>query len=358
MRENCPYPLLRTPDWLLQKCAEKASISSMMKEIGCSFYYLKDAMADFGIEYKRDWSEIHRENHRKRRPWQHEDHEWMAQRHDVEGKSQEEIAAEIGCATPTVGKALLRLGIATRDSNYRREKSRVRKKIIPQLNDKDWLNEQIIIKERSFTDIAEEIGCTTAKVGRAANRHGIVREKGEWSRLRPDAIPELQDAEWLRREFIEKDRTTQSIADELKCSFWTVQGYLYKWRIRKYPDRPTKNKNSGKVGPPGTITKDGYILVWNPEHPNANGRGYVPQHRLVCEEALNRLLGPLEEVHHLNEKRDQNNLENLLVMRDHGAHVRFHNDPPAWVPRCECCGKPRPEILAGRPPSIPLEWDG
>lgn len=39
------------------------------------------------------------------------------------------------------------------------------------------------------------------------------------------------------------------------------------------------------------LTKQGYVLVWNPNHPNANkgkGKGYIFEHRLVMSEHLGR----------------------------------------------------------------------
>lgn len=41
------------------------------------------------------------------------------------------------------------------------------------------------------------------------------------------------------------------------------------------------------------LTKQGYVLVWNPNHPNANkgkGKGYIFEHRLVMSEHLGRAL--------------------------------------------------------------------
>jgi hypothetical protein len=58
-------------------------------------------------------------------------------------------------------------------------------------------------------------------------------------------------------------------------------------------------------------TKFGYILKWDPNHPNCNPNGYVKEHRLVMEKMIGRYLERNEEVHHKNGIRDDNSIENL-----------------------------------------------
>lgn len=71
-------------------------------------------------------------------------------------------------------------------------------------------------------------------------------------------------------------------------------------------------------------TSTGYVIVYVPDHPYASGRGYVMEHRLVMEKHIGRHLLPHEVVHHKNEIKDDNRVENLELMT-HGEHTRLHH---------------------------------
>ena len=70
--------------------------------------------------------------------------------------------------------------------------------------------------------------------------------------------------------------------------------------------------------------KDGYVLVYFPEHPNSQSGGYVREHRYVMSNHLNRPLNEYEVVHHRNGIRDDNRIENLELLTRH-THPTAHD---------------------------------
>lgn len=61
----------------------------------------------------------------------------------------------------------------------------------------------------------------------------------------------------------------------------------------------------------GTILSNGYVLVLDKKHPNANGRGYVREHVKTMAGVLGRPLESNESVHHIDGNKANNNASNL-----------------------------------------------
>lgn len=84
------------------------------------------------------------------------------------------------------------------------------------------------------------------------------------------------------------------------------------------------------------LSTRGYILLWAPDHPMAMRSGYILEHRLLMAEHLGRVLEPTEVVHHRNEIKTDNRLENLAVLQK-WQHDRLPKPPPKPI-ACPHCG--------------------
>lgn len=134
---------------------------------------------------------------------------------------------------------------------------------------------------------------------------------------------------YLEDLYFNQHLSINKISKILKISSAATRRYFIKYNIplfsqkesaRLFYSKEKNNKwNGGK-----TISSHGYIMVHTPEHPYCDARGYVYEHRLVMEKHLGRYLSPEEVVHHIDEDKTNNTLNNLMLMTN-SEHVKLHN---------------------------------
>lgn len=106
----------------------------------------------------------------------------------------------------------------------------------------------------------------------------------------------------------------------------TLEGY---WKGKKMPFIKRPNRDvSGSKNPRWNggkrIDKDGYVLIWKPDHKYSDYHGYVREHRLVVEKYLDRILEPNEVVHHKDKNKKNNKIENLILYENSSEHQKEH----------------------------------
>lgn len=92
----------------------------------------------------------------------------------------------------------------------------------------------------------------------------------------------------------------------------------------KWTDKHPSGEMSANYAGGKYIDDKGYVRVLRPEHPK-NIRGYAYEHRLVMEEYIGRFLEFWETVHHINEIKVDNRLENLFLCT-HSEHSAIHKE--------------------------------
>lgn len=91
-----------------------------------------------------------------------------------------------------------------------------------------------------------------------------------------------------------------------------------------WSDRTALGEMNPNYGGGKYIDDKGYVRMLMPDHP-ANIKGYIYEHRAVMEQYVGRYLNQWETVHHINEIKSDNRLENLFLC-SHAEHSAIHRE--------------------------------
>jgi len=170
-----------------------------------------------------------------------------------------------------------------------------------------------------------------------------------------EEIPKHQNREWLFKKYWEEELSFREIGKICEKSHQTIWKQFRKFKIpsriiggrkgekhpfygkhftRKHrekiskalkgikPSKETREKmREAKLGNKhprwkGQYVDDsGYIRILKPEHPFANGDGYILEQRLIAEMALKRYLRPWERVGRWDGNKSNNSWDNLFVFQ-------------------------------------------
>jgi predicted nucleic acid-binding Zn ribbon protein len=220
----------------------------------------------------------------------------------------------------------------------------------PLLSDKTWLEENYINKGRTTDEIGLELGCSSALVSHRLREHGI-RSRGTYSsKWNP------KNCEGCGEEYIpngpaarfcsEKCKRGTAICENPTCGKTFIKRQYTGEQAQKgakdnrfcsYDCRWEFVQRQPEYG--RYVTSGGYIQIADPrlwslpertptQHRDITDKGYarvnvgkerVFEHRLVMEKHLGRKLRSDETIHHINNDKVDNRLENLqLRSGNHG----------------------------------------
>lgn len=174
------------------------------------------------------------------------------------------------------------------------------------------------------TQIGKQLGLRCGTVLYHLKRRGVRIRKAriDW--------PVEQMRQWYEQEGL----TLQQIADRLNQSQKLVNKVAKKhgFQMRRRGPKSGAEHPDWKGG--RTIDKAGYILVYQPDHPNSNGHGYIREHRLIMSQMLGRHLEKGEVVHHIDGDPQNNSPENLQLYATNGVHLAEtrKGQIPNWTP--------------------------
>jgi hypothetical protein len=165
---------------------------------------------------------------------------------------------------------------------------------------------EMACNEVPAAEIAAAVGAKTKTLQRYCARHAI-------DLPRPILLADLDDE---IRSLAEQGAGTPEIADQLGFSPTAVRQYC---RVNSIGVGDNYHRGFA-------VTHGGYRMVKAPDdHPYADSKGYVREHRLVMERHLGRYLFPGEVVHHKDGDKlnnDLNNLELTTLAEHTGEHAR------------------------------------
>jgi len=284
---------LTDPEWLREQYVERRqSGSEIAEECDCSPSTVNEWLHKHGIKV-RDGGGTKLPDQRLT------DAAWLRKQYVEKKQSTSEIASECDCSSTAVSKYLSKHGIETRTGEDRIPDQR--------LKDAEWLRKQYIELGKQLRDIAAECGCCKTTVRNWFKAHRIERRSGRLS------DPRLEDGDWLRQQFREKDRTLSEIAEKCDCSEFTVKRWLNRHGI---------DSQGVVVYGPGWNTKKKETVRERDDYTCQDPRCSVTQTEHIEK------YGKKLHVHHLRKARDvddpkeRNAKENLITLC-RGCHPRW-----------------------------------
>lgn len=207
--------------------------------------------------------------------------------------------------------------------------------------DRAWLAFQYYQLRKSTAAIGRECGVSSSTIWYRMIDEGLkIRSRGEAHRGKRYQINKpYRNPQWLTHQYHDLQKSIQDIASELHVAPNTVSRSMKALGVRRRSFSEIQKMpcwqiaRAAKIGKfagdksaqwrGGRLVCRGYVLLHKRDHPGADQKGYVREHRLVAEQSTGRALQPTEVVHHIDFDRSNNAPVNLVVM-GRGEHWIYH----------------------------------
>lgn len=185
------------------------------------------------------------------------DKDWLYKQYIEEKKTQKEISKICQVHPETIRRWMNRFSIP------KKSQSEILKGNIhlddPINIDKEWIIEQYVDKGRTAKDIGQEIGY---KDGRPILN--ILKKENVNIRTPGDYFKLDIDREWLKKQYVDKERSAMDIANEVECSDVGIYNTLERFNIstRKQENHFNPTENFLELLD-GTLLGDGWLRGYN-----------------------------------------------------------------------------------------------
>ena len=216
------------PAWFRCEYVEKhRTLTDIATEIGASISAVSRFATRQGIAVIRDPRVLHESSPAKaktdgprtppRRRSSAINPDWLRREYVVNRRAASELARELGVATSTVHRQVKKHGYSVPP---RRTPTKPKKDPVVRQRrdvDPDWLRAEYLDKQRTLTDIARELGMSLSALAKLAKTQGLSVTRGPRpgrKRSEPVKRRSMLDLEWLYREFAVNDRPLTDMARE------------------------------------------------------------------------------------------------------------------------------------------------